>query len=75
MIHHIAIWVQDIEKIKAFYTKYFNCVSGEKYINQIKKFESYFLTFENGAKIELMFIPGMCKKGSKKFVLALLILQ
>jgi lactoylglutathione lyase len=57
-IHHVAIWVRDLEKMKNFYEKYFKAKSGEKYINPTKKFESYFLTFEEGnAQLELMFNP------------------
>lgn len=56
-IDHIAIWVKDIEKMKLFYTEYFNCRSNEKYINNEKQFESYFLSFENGARLELMKMP------------------
>ena len=55
-ISHIAIWVKDIENIKKFYVKYFNCKCNDKYINNKKGFESYFLSFENGSKIEIMII-------------------
>ncbi|MDD4972629.1 MAG: VOC family protein [Paludibacter sp.] len=53
-ITHIAIWTKDLEAMKEFYTHYFGGVSNEKYRNPIKKFESYFITFESGAKLELM---------------------
>lgn len=33
--------------------------SNEKYYNPKKKFSSYFLTFENGARIELMHSPDI----------------
>ncbi|KAF1302592.1 VOC family protein [Enterococcus saccharolyticus] len=52
-IEHIAIWVQDLEKMKNFYEKYFHAVSNEKYHNKKTGFQSYFLTFESGARIEL----------------------
>ncbi len=58
-IDHVAIWTKDLEKIKAFYQKYFNFKSNNKYINKDKNFESYFLSFENGARIELMKMPGI----------------
>ncbi|WP_409415002.1 hypothetical protein [Epilithonimonas sp.] len=41
-IEHIAFWVKDLEKMRSFYETYFDAVSNEKYINPIKKFESYF---------------------------------
>ena len=50
-IEHIAIWVRDLEKSRAFYQKYFGAVSNEKYDNPLKKFQSYFLSFENGCRI------------------------
>lgn len=54
-IEHIAIWVSDLEAMRAFYTHYFDLVSGEKYINDKKGFTSYFLTFGDGlSRIELM---------------------
>ena len=58
-ISHIAIWVKDIENIKNFYVKYFNCKCNDKYINNKKGFESYFLSFENGSKIEIMNIKDI----------------
>lgn len=54
-IDHVAIWTDDLEKMRQFYTTYFRCVSNEKYTNESKKFCSYFLTFDDGGcRIELM---------------------
>ena len=53
-IEHLAIWTNDLECMKNFYCKYFNAGAGEKYINVKKKFESYFLSFEKGPRLELM---------------------
>jgi len=53
-IAHIAIWTKDLEAMNDFYTRYFKGESNEKYINPIKRFESYFISFESGAKLELM---------------------
>jgi len=58
-IEHIAIWTMDLEKMKNFYQKFFNLKSNEKYFNPNKKFSSYFLAFENGARIELMHKPDI----------------
>lgn len=58
-IEHIAIWVEDLEVIKGFYQKYFKASAGEKYTNVIKKFESYFLNFESGSRIEIMCMHGI----------------
>ena len=56
-IEHIAIWVSDIEEIRSFYEHYFNAKAGEKYVNLKKNFTSYFLSFEQGARLELMHRP------------------
>lgn len=53
-IEHIALWCQDIEKMKDFYECYFKAQSNDKYCNQQKGFSSYFLSFDSGARIELM---------------------
>lgn len=53
-IAHIAIWTKDLESMKDFYTQYFNGDSNDIYINPIKQFESYLISFESGAKLELM---------------------
>lgn len=53
-IEHIAIWCRDIEAMRTFYINYFNAVSNELYINEKKQYRSYFLSFESGARLELM---------------------
>lgn len=53
-IDHVAIWVNDLEKMRAFYVKYFNGKAGSKYHNRDKGFTSYFISFDSGARIELM---------------------
>jgi lactoylglutathione lyase len=56
-IEHIAIWSRDIERLKSFYIDYFGGTVGDKYMNSQKQFESYFITFESGARLELMQMP------------------
>jgi len=56
-IEHVAIWTKDLERLKAFYETYFQAKAGEKYINPSKHFESYFLSFSSGARLELMHMP------------------
>ena len=53
-LSHIAIWTNDIERAKAFYVSYLGGKSNEKYMNPKKDFESYFITFEGGASLEIM---------------------
>jgi len=56
-IEHVAIWTKNIERLKMFYTDYFGGIAGEKYINPRKSFESYFIKFDSGARLELMQMP------------------
>ncbi|MDF2882383.1 MAG: glyoxalase/bleomycin resistance protein/dioxygenase [Clostridiaceae bacterium] len=58
-IEHVAIWTKELEILKNFYTKYFHGTAGEKYINKKKLFESYFIKFDSGARLELMRIPSI----------------
>lgn len=53
-LHHIAIWTFRLEEMKTFYVRFFQGESNEKYTNHKKKFESYFIFFDNGTSIELM---------------------
>ncbi|MEZ8194266.1 MULTISPECIES: VOC family protein [Vibrio] len=53
-IEHIAIWTQDLERMRDFYLTYFNANSNDKYTNTKKGFSSYFIHFDSGARIELM---------------------
>ena len=53
-IAHVALWVIDLEKEKAFYEHYFNGHSSEKYENKTKGFESYFISFGSKTRLEVM---------------------
>jgi lactoylglutathione lyase len=56
-IEHIAIWTADLERLKDYYRLYFQASSGEKYTNPHTGFQSYFLTFASGARLEIMSMP------------------
>lgn len=53
-IEHVAIWTRNLEQLRQFYETYFQASSGAKYVNPDKGFESYFLEFHSGARLELM---------------------
>lgn len=70
-IEHLAIWVQDLEKMKDFYTEYFGGKAGNKYRNERKNFSSYFLSFDEGPRLELMHkpeIPSNINELSKEYI-------
>ncbi|MFC4653002.1 VOC family protein [Lactococcus nasutitermitis] len=52
-IEHIGLFVQDLENMKIFYEHYFGAVAGEKYHNPKTSFQSYFLSFTDGARLEI----------------------
>jgi lactoylglutathione lyase len=58
-LEHVAIWTSDLERLKAYYVKYFGGISNAKYINENKKFESYFLTFDAATRLEIMTMPDI----------------
>lgn len=59
ILDHVAIWTKRLEELKDFYIKHFNGRSNEKYVNPGKRFESYFISFDSGARIELMQMTGI----------------
>ena len=58
-IEHAAIYVNDLEKAKYFFQTYLGAKSNEGYYNPKTEFRSYFLSFDDGARLEIMNKPGM----------------
>lgn len=58
-LEHIAIWTNQLEVLKEYYVKYFQGVANEKYVNPQKNFESFFISFDSGARLELMRMPNI----------------
>lgn len=58
-IEHIAMYVNDLEGVRDFFIRYFDAVSNDGYHNKTTDFSSYFLSFENGARLEIMNKPEM----------------
>ncbi|MBQ4237301.1 MAG: VOC family protein [Treponema sp.] len=62
-IEHIALYVNDLEKCRDFFVKYFDGKSNGGYHNKTTDFRSYFITFEDGSRLELMTKPGVRDEG------------
>ncbi len=58
-IEHLALWVRDLEKTRAFYIDYLGFESGEKYTNTSNSFSSYFLSHKDGPRLEIMTRPDI----------------
>lgn len=58
-IEHIALYVNDLEAARNFFMKYLGATSNDGYYNPKTNFRSYFLSFDNGARLEIMNKPEM----------------
>ncbi len=67
-IEHLAIWANDLDGLKDFYLKYFGATANEKYHNPQKNFQSYFLSFESGARLELMQLPTINERTTSELL-------
>lgn len=53
-IEHVAVWTHDVDRLVGFYSRYFGATAGARYANSEKGFESRFLGFDGGARLEVM---------------------
>lgn len=58
-IEHIALYVHDLEGAKDFFCRYFGAKANDGYHNRRTDFRSYFLTFDDGARLEIMHKPAL----------------
>lgn len=58
-IEHVAMYVNDLERAKSFFERYLGASVNKGYHNKMTGFRSYFLTFDDGARLEIMNRPGM----------------
>jgi len=58
-IDHVAVYVCDLEKSRAFYQKYFGAEANQRYHNPRTGLQTYFLTFPCGGRLEIMHKPDL----------------
>ena len=58
-IDHTALYVRDLDGARDFFIRYFNAEPSEQYHNPKTDFKSYFLSFGNSARLEIMTRPGL----------------
>ena len=58
-IEHIAMYVNNLEAARDFFVKYLGGKSNDGYHNKNTDFRSYFISFEDGARLEIMKKPDM----------------
>ena len=66
-IDHLAVWTQDLERLRSFYMTYFGAQCNDKYYNPTKRLETYFLTFEGGTRLEIMKRPEVQPENTQEF--------
>ena len=62
-LNHIAMYVNDLERARDFFVSYFGATSNEGYHNPKTDFRSYFLSFDDGTKLEIMTKPDLTDSG------------
>lgn len=61
-IGHVAMYVHNLEKARDFFITYFGAVSNLGYHNPKTGLRTFFLSFDDGTRLELMNIPGLQAK-------------
>ena len=64
-IDHIALYVNDLEAARDFFVKYLGGTSNAGYYNESTGFRSYFISFEDNTRLEIMTKSGLTEVGSK----------
>lgn len=62
-IEHIALYVNDLEGAKEFFQTYFDAQANDGYHNSKTDFRSYFLTFGDSSRLEIMTKPDLTDSG------------
>ena len=58
-IEHVAMYVNDLEQAREFFIKYLDGKSNDGYHNMKTDFRSYFISFDDGARLEIMNKPDL----------------
>ncbi len=58
-LEHIAMYVNDLESARDFFVKYLGGISNDGYHNEETGFRSYFVSFDDGARLEIMNKPNI----------------
>lgn len=66
-IEHIAMYVNDLEKTKEFFIKYLKGHANSGYHNKKTDFRSFFISFDDGARLEIMNKPAMSDENKHLF--------
>lgn len=59
IIEHVAMYVNDLEGTRDFFVKYLGGTSNDGYHNVNTRFRSFFIRFDDGARLEIMTRPEL----------------
>ena len=59
VIEHIAMYVNNLEEARNFFVKYLGGRSNDGYHNKTTDFRSFFISFDDGARLEIMTKPKL----------------
>lgn len=68
-LEHVALFVEDLEAMKSFYIRHFGATANNKYHNPRTGLQTYFLSFDDGARLEIMQRPAMSPRASGEHLL------
>ena len=66
-LDHIALYVLDLEQAKDFFIRYFDATANDMYHNPRTGLKTYFLSFSDGARLEIMHRPDVVPTPFNKF--------
>lgn len=67
-LEHVAIWTHQPEILKDYYVRFFSGKSNTQYFNPVRNFRSYFISFDSGARLEIMSMPGVPENTNDRVV-------
>lgn len=70
-IQHIAMYVSDLEKSREFFERYFGAAANKKYHNEKTGLQTYFLSFDNEVRLEIMTRPECREEHTSEYRLGL----
>ena len=61
-IEHVALWTEELERLRNFYEEFLGGRASALYRNEATEFESYFVEFDGGPRLELMRTPDVAHR-------------
>lgn len=65
-INHVGLYVANLEATKTFFEEYLGAKAGTMYHNSKTHFSSYMLSFDNGARLEIMTRPELVEASKER---------